>query len=62
MNRAERRRIRKTSGYRSILKQSSKKAVDDLERMFRNKWDNDETLNDGQEDEWDGEEDEIYND
>ena len=40
MNRAERRKmIKKFPGYRKALKSGSKKAVDDLEKMFQKQWD-----------------------
>lgn len=64
MNRAERRRIiKKFPGYRKALKSGSKKAVDDLEKMFQKQWSSDETLNNGDIiDSGDNFEDEIYND
>jgi len=47
MNRAERRHIMKTvPGYKKALKTATEKAVDDLENMFKQNW-NDETLNEG---------------
>ena len=64
MNRAERRKImKKFPRYRKALKSGSKKAVDDLEKMFQKQWSNDETLNNGDiADTGDNFEDEIYND
>lgn len=63
MNREERRRmIKKFPAYKKALKSGTKKAVDDLEKMFQKQWD-DETLNDGDiVDSGDDFEDEIYND
>jgi len=47
MNRTERRHIMKTvPGYKKALKTATEKAVDDLENMFKQNW-NDETLNEG---------------
>lgn len=64
MNRAERRKMMKTvPGYKEALKGATQKAVDDLEKMFQKRWEeDDETLNDG--DLWNNDdgEDEIYND
>lgn len=58
MNRAERRHIMKTvPGYKKVLKTATEKAVDDLENMFKQNWD-DETLNEGKENE--DEDDEFY--
>jgi len=63
MNRAERRRmVKKFPGYKKALKSGTKKAVDDLEKMFQKQWNNDETLNNGDIAEFDNSEDEIYND
>ncbi len=63
MNRAERRKMIKTiPGYKKALKDGSKKAVDDLEKMFQKQWNNDEILNNGDIAEFDNSEDEIYND
>jgi len=64
VNRAERRRMmKKIPGYKKTLKSASKKAVDDLETMFKHNWEeDDETLNNG---EWsydDDGKDDIYND
>ena len=40
MNRAERRKMmKKVPGYKKALKSGSKKAVDDLEKMFQKQWD-----------------------
>ena len=40
MNRAERRKMmKKVPGYKKVLKSGSKKAVDDLEKMFQKQWD-----------------------
>lgn len=40
MNRAERRKMmKKIPGYKKALKDGSKKAVDDLEKMFQKQWD-----------------------
>lgn len=40
MNRAERRKmIKRFPGYKKALKSGSKKAVDDLEKMFQKQWD-----------------------
>ena len=40
MNRAERRKMmKKIPGYKKALKNGSKKAVDDLEKMFQKQWD-----------------------
>ena len=50
-------------GYKEALKGATQKAVDDLEKMFQKRWEeDDETLNDG--DLWNNDdgEDEIYND
>ena len=44
-------------GYKKALKTATEKAVDDLENMFKQKWD-DETLNEGKENE--EEDDEFY--
>ena len=43
MNRAERRRMmHKLPRYRTALKQASREAVKDLEKMFQEKWKNQE--------------------
>lgn len=40
MNRAERRRmVKKFPGYKKALKSGTKKAVDNLEKMFQKQWD-----------------------
>ena len=40
MNRAERRKMmKKFPGYKKAVKSGSKKAVDDLEKMFQKQWD-----------------------
>ena len=40
MNRAERRKMmKKVPGYKKAVKSGSKKAVDDLEKMFQKQWD-----------------------
>ena len=44
-------------GYKKALKFATEKAVDDLENMFKQNWD-DETLNEGKENE--EEDDEFY--
>lgn len=44
-------------GYKKALKSATEKAVDDLENMFKQNWD-DETLNEGKENE--DEDDEFY--
>ena len=44
-------------GYKKVLKTATEKAVDDLENMFKQNWD-DETLNEGKENE--EEDDEFY--
>lgn len=44
-------------GYKKALKTATEKAVDDLENMFKQNWD-DETLNEGKENE--DEDDEFY--
>ena len=64
MNRAERRKMMKTiPGYKKALKSATEKAVDDLETMFRRKWEEeDETLNNGEGSYDDDGEDDIYND
>ena len=65
MNRAERRNLKKNlPGYKTALDQATAAAVDNLERMFREKWEDDETLNGGDIDMGieDYGEDEIYND
>ena len=64
MNRAERRKMMKTiPGYKKALKCVTEKAVDDLERMFRRNWEeDDETLNNGERSYDDDGEDDIYND
>ncbi len=57
------KKVKKTSKYKKTLKKSTQIAVDELERMFRKKWqEDDETLNEGEKD-YIGEEgeDEIYN-
>ena len=43
-------------GYKKALKSATEKAVDNLENMFKQNWD-DETLNEGKENE---EDDEFY--
>ena len=59
MNRAERRHIMKTvPGYKKVLKTATEKAVDDLENMFKQNWD-DETLNEGKQNE-EEDEDEFW--
>lgn len=60
MNRAERRKMMKTiPGYKKALKSATKKAVDDLETIFKRNWEeDDETLNEGKQNEED--EDEFY--
>ena len=55
--------MKKVPGYKKVLKSTTKKTVDDLEKMFKQSWDkNDETLNDGEMDYGDDREDEIFND
>ena len=44
-------------GYKKALKSATEKAVNDLENMFKQNWD-DETLNEGKENE--EEDDEFY--
>lgn len=44
-------------GYKKALKTATEKAVDDLENMFKQNWD-DETLNEGKQSE--EEDDEFY--
>lgn len=65
MNRNERRKLKKTiPEYKKTLRTMTKKAVDDLEIMFKRKWEeNDETLNEGDisYNDDDGEDD-VYND
>lgn len=65
MNRNERRKLKRTiPEYKKTLKTMTKKAVDDLEIMFKRKWEeNDETLNEGDisYNDDDGEDD-VYND
>lgn len=50
MNRAERRKMmRKYPAYRHAVKDAAKKSVNDLEEMFRKKWEEDDsTMNDGE--------------
>lgn len=50
MNREERRRMmKKNPAYRHAIKTAAKKSVEDLEEMFRKKWqEDDETLNNGE--------------
>ena len=64
MNREEKRKMMKTiPGYKKALKSAAEKAVDDLEVMFKQNWEeDDETLNNGEESYDDDEEDDIYND
>lgn len=50
MNRAQKRLLmRKIPNYKDVLRDSSKKAVDELEKLMSLKWDrrDDQTLNDG---------------
>lgn len=55
--------MKKFPGYRKALKEASQKTVDNLEEMFRRRWNNDdETLNDGEKNYDDDGEDDIYND
>lgn len=63
MNRAEKRKIaKKIPGYRDVLNDAAKRAVDDLEKMFQKQWlEDDETLNEGEIVDYDDGEDEIYN-
>lgn len=63
MNRAERRKMmKKIPGLKNVLKTATEKAVDDLEVMFKQNWEeDDETLNNGEKSYDDGEDD-IYND
>lgn len=64
MNRAERRKIMKKAPiYRETIKTAAKMATDNLEDIFKKKWEeNDETLNEGRKDYNDDGEDDIYND
>ena len=64
MNRAERRKMMKTvPGYKKAIKSATKKAVDNLEMMFKQNWEkNSETLNDGEGNYDNDEKDNIYND
>ena len=64
MNRAERRKMMKTvPGYKKALKSATKKAVDNLEMMFKQNWKKDsEMLNDEEGSYDDDGEDDIYND
>lgn len=50
MNRAEKRRMMKIiPGYKKTLKSAAEKAVDDLEKMFKQRWDKKEKeINDGE--------------
>ena len=60
MNRAERRKMMKTvPGYKKVLKSATKKAVDNLEMMFKQNWEKD---NDGERNSDNGGKDNIYND
>lgn len=50
MNRAQKRLLmRKIPNYKDVLRDSSRKAVDELEKLMSLKWDrrDDQTLNDG---------------
>jgi hypothetical protein len=63
MNRAERRKMMKTiPGYKSAVTTAAKEAMDGLEKVFMQRWADDETLNDGKGDYEDDFSDEIYND
>lgn len=63
MNREERRRmVKKFPTYKKALRSGTKKAVDDLEKMFQKQWSNDETLNNGEKSYDDDGDDDIYND
>lgn len=51
MNRAEKRRMMKMiPGYKETLKSAAGKAVDDLEKMFKQRWNQKEKQIDGGED------------
>jgi len=48
MNRAERRKMMKMiPGYKSAVTTAAKEAMDGLEKVFMQRWADDETLNDG---------------
>ena len=65
MNRARRRyMVRKIPGYKNMLKNQSKKAVNDIETAFKKRWhqDDDDIFNDGGNPNDDEDtDDEIYN-
>lgn len=63
MNRAERRKMMKTvPGYKKAIKSATEKAVDNLEMMFKQNWEKNSTLNDGEGNYDNGGKDNIYND
>lgn len=55
--------MKKNPEYRKIVKKETQKAVDDLERAFKKRWEeNDDNLNEGGKGGWiDNGEDDIYN-
>lgn len=63
MNREQRRKMmKKIPGYKKTVETAAQEAVNDLEKVFMQRWVNDETLNDGKGDYEDDFSDEIYND
>lgn len=55
--------VKKNSEYENFIENTAKKAVDDLEAVFKKRWqEHDDTLNEGGNGSWeDNGEDDIYN-
>ena len=49
-------------GYKKAIKSATEKAVDNLEMMFKQNWEKNSTLNDGEGNYDNGGKDNIYND
>ena len=63
MNREQRRKMmKKIPGYKKTVETAAENAVNDLEKVFMQRWVDDETLNDGKDDYKNDWSDEIYND
>lgn len=60
MNRADRRKMMRTiPGYKKTVHDAAQKAVDNLENMFKKQWDNDATVNEGNYDYGEDDDDEF---
>ena len=63
MNRAQRRKMmKKNPQYKKLVKENATAALNNLEEVFKKRWHEDETLNEGYREEDDDGEDDIYND